>query len=183
MRIEVHALDASRREDFYRLHSEHHGHGWCFCVAWWVDSFAGWDARRAEDNCALRERVMDRGDYDGYLLYVESEPAAWCQCCPRHKLAHLERRLKLAPDLEAWAIGCLFVAPSRRGQGLARALLEGVIADLKRRAVPRLEAYPRRGSELDVGELWTGPEGLVTRLGFRLQREDERLPVYRLDLS
>ncbi len=183
MRIEVHPLDATRRDDFHSLHSERNEHGWCRCVAWWVESFDDWGERTAEQNLALREAVMDRGNWDGYLLYADSEPAAWCQCCPLTWLEHLERRHELPADPDAWVLGCLFVAPAFRRRGLARRLLEGVVRDLCRRGAPTLLAVPRRGDELEDGELWTGPEALVRDLGFELARDDERLPVYRLDLA
>ena len=183
MGIEVHRLDESRRADFYRLHSAANDHNWCFCIAWWLESFEGWDQRTAEQNRALRESVMDRGDWDGYLLYADGEPAAWCQCCLRSKLGHLERRMKLSPDPEAWVMSCFFVAPAFRGRGLARALVHSALADLRVKGVKRVEAYPKRGEGLPADEAWTGPESLFVSLGFTLVREDERISAYGIELS
>jgi GNAT superfamily N-acetyltransferase len=183
MQISVHRIDATRRRDFYDLHSEKNGHPWCFCVAWWVDSFDGWGDRTAEQNRALREAVFDRGDFDGYLLYADGEPAAWCQCCPRLKLVHLNHRNKLTADPAAWVFGCFFVAPSFRGQGLGRELLAGALADLRARGVKRVEALPMRGEGLPADEVWSGPEALMAEFGFTLVRDDAKLPYYRLELS
>ena len=79
MRKEVRRFEAALHEDFYRLHSEANEAGWCFCVAWWVQTWAGWSDRGAEQNRQLREALCDQGEYDGYLLYADGAPAGWCQ--------------------------------------------------------------------------------------------------------
>jgi GNAT superfamily N-acetyltransferase len=182
MQVSVHRIDATRRRDFYELHSEKNGHAWCFCVAWWVDGFDGWGERSAADNRALREATFDRGDYDGYLLYADGEPAGWCQCAPLDRLEHLRSRYDLAPDPNVWAISCFFIAPAFRGRGLARRLLADVIADLRERKIAEVQAFPLRGKDLPVEDLWKGPEALLRELGFAILRDDERLPVYHLTL-
>ncbi len=183
MPIAVFSLDANRREDFFRLHHERNEHGWCFCVAWWVESFAGWGERSSAENRALREAVFDRGEYDGYLLYVGDEPAGWCQCGPRDRLGHLCRRYDLEADHKTWAISCFFIAPKYRRQGLARHLLEEVITDLRNRGVERVQAFPLREAQLQAEDLWKGPEIIFQDLGFFVVREDKSLPVYELPLQ
>jgi len=134
------------------------------------------DKSRRTDFYRLHSACNDHG----WCFYADGEPAAWCQCCPRSKLGHLERRLKLEPDPEAWVMSCFFVAPSFRGRGLARALVEGALADLRARGVKRVEAFPNRGEGLPADEAWAGPEALFASQGFALIREDDRLPGYRL---
>ena len=51
----IHRFDPGRRADFFRLHSEVNEAGWCFCAAWWVESWEGFGERPAEANRALRE--------------------------------------------------------------------------------------------------------------------------------
>ncbi len=81
--IEVHPFEESRRPDFFRLHSEANGCGWCCCVAWWTPTWEGWGERTAEENLRLREALFDRGEHDGYILYLDHEPVGWCQAGPR----------------------------------------------------------------------------------------------------
>ena len=42
MKYKVRSLSPERRDDFYHLHSHVHGGGWCFCVAWWVETWEHW---------------------------------------------------------------------------------------------------------------------------------------------
>ncbi len=169
------------REDFFELHSAKNDAGWCFCSAWWVESWDGFGGRSAEQNCRLRENLLDRGEYDGYLLYVNDRPVGWCQVGLRDRLTKLVRQFKRPPDPQVYAITCFFVAPDFRRQGCAETLLVGVIDRLKRRGVKTVEAYPHRG-EHDAEDLWTGPESLFARYGFRVLDDDPRRPVMVLEI-
>lgn len=176
-------LTREREADFWRLHCPADDAGWCCCVAWHVPSFQGWSERTAEQNRALREGLFARGEHDGYLLIEdEGRPVAWCQVAPRDRLPNLMLRHRLQPDSHVLAIGCFLVAPSRRREGLASLLLAGVIDDLRTRGVRRVEAFPKRGASLP-GEMWTGAEAMYLAAGFRIARDDERLPVLVLDLD
>lgn len=183
--LEVVRLCAGRMDDFARVHGEANGAGWCHCVAWWVDTWDGWGERSADDNRALRQSLCQRGEYDGYLLYVASQPAGWCQVGPRDRLAKLVGQFELAPSSTTWAVTCFFIAPDHRGRGLAGQLLARVIDDVRQRGARRLEAFPRRspdGSLLDTLDLWNGPEAMFRAAGFEVTRDDPIRPVLALNL-
>ncbi len=182
MNVEIVRLDAARRADFHRVHSEEHGCGWCCCIAWWVPTWDGWDQRTGAENRALREDLFDRGEYDGYLLYVDGAPAGWCQAGPRDRLTKLVRQYRLPPDPGAWAVTCFQVLPPFRRRGLAARLLAGVLEDLRARGVARVEAFPKRTPMNDPLDLWTGPEAMFLATGFKPIREEDRGPVLSLDL-
>ena len=182
MNTKVLPFAPERRDDFFAVHSARHDCGWCNCVAWWVPTWDGWGERSAADNRALRERLLEQGNYDGYLLYVDDAPAGWCQVGPRDRLSKLAAAHALAPDSSAWAVSCLLIVPDLRGRGLARVLLGGVVADLRARGVQRLEAFPRLGIDLPAEEVWTGPERLFAALGFLPERAGERRTVMALRL-
>ncbi|MCI0399279.1 MAG: GNAT family N-acetyltransferase [Chloroflexi bacterium] len=165
------------------MHSQANGAGWCFCVAWWTPGWEGWGERTAEENYQLRQALLERGEYDGYLLYVEGAPAGWCQVGPRDRLAKLAQQFELGPDPDVWAISCFFIAPAYRRQGLAARLLAEVLADLQRRGVHRVEAFPKRGPELDALELWNGPEEMFRAAGFEVAQDDPRRPVLELRIE
>jgi GNAT superfamily N-acetyltransferase len=130
----------------------------------------------------LRDRLFDRGEYDGFLAYDGDTPIAWCQVGPRDRLSKLTRQLELTADTDTWAITCVLVAPAYRRRGLLRELLESVIESLRRSGVARLEAYPRRGAR-EALDLWTGPEQVFIETGFRVTRDDPVRPVYCLELN
>lgn len=180
--VEVHRLDESRRSDFFRVHSEAAGGGWCHCVAWWTPTWEGWGDRTAEENRRLRADLFDRGEYDGYLLYFDGNPVGWCQVGPRDRLEKLARQYGLAADPAAWAITCFLIAPSHRRQSLARQLLIAVLEDLRARGIRRVEAFPKRGENLETGDLWTGPESLFLSAGFSVARDHPSRPVLARDL-
>lgn len=182
------AGDATRRADFLRLHSEENGCAWCRCVAWWVPTWDGWGERSAEENLALREELFDRGEHDGYLLYEGDEPVAWCQVGPRDRLAKLARQFERPPEPGVQAVTCFLVAPRARGRGAARAMLEGVLADLRARAsaegIRAVEGFPRCAENArDPLELWNGPESLFRSLGFAAVAQVGERRVVRLDFE
>ena len=179
MTFELRRLDATLRDDFLALHSDSNEAGWCRCVAWWVAGWDGWGERSAEENAALRNAVFASGEGDGYLLYEGSEPVAWCQVAPRERLPGIAADFGHDAPAGTWSIGCVFVAPGHRRKGVARALLERVVADLEARGAKRIEAYPRRGAEHAL-EMWNGPAELWAELGFEPAGGDGRRAVVAL---
>ncbi len=180
--LSIQRLDAGRRDDFYRFHCPANDAGWCFCVAWWAPTWEGWGDRSADDNRRLRDELFDHGEFDGYLAYAGDEPVGWCQVGPRDRLTKLAQQFALPPDPAVWAITCVNVAPSRRRRGVARTLLRAVLDGVRARGVRRLEAFPKRGPELEPGDLWNGPEALYREAGFSVTRDDPQRPLLALDL-
>lgn len=164
--LEIVPLDAGRRADFFHLHSDCNGAGWCACAAWWVDTWDGWSDRTAAENRAVRETLFARGEHDGLLAYVAGDPVGWCQLGPRDRLAKLARQLALAPDPGAWAVTCFLIAPAWRRTGVARALLAAAAVRAREAGATRLEAFPKRGEGLAEDDLWNGPEAVFLAAGF-----------------
>lgn len=181
--FQVLRLAPSRREDFYRLHSPENGCGHCLCVAWWVPSWEGWGERSAATNRALRDRLFDAGEYDGYLAYRRGQPVGWAQVGARDRLEKLVGEYDLSPEPATWAITCLLLHPEIRRGGLARRMVEAIITDLAHRGATAVEAFPRRGENLPDEEVWTGPEHLFAGLGFTLVQDHARRPRYRRPLA
>lgn len=183
MHIEVRKLDSSRTEDFYSLHCEKNGEGCCNCVAWWVPSWDGWDERTKEENRRFRDELFSRGEYDGYILYVDGTPAGWVQCGARDRLKKLTSQLSLPPDPLVFAVTCFVIALQFRKQGLAHRLLDCLLEDLKAKGVSRVQAFPKKGEKLKDGSVWMGPLGLYEKAGFSRVREDEYTVVMERDLA
>jgi GNAT superfamily N-acetyltransferase len=181
--IEVKRLSAETEADFYAIHCQAQSADWCYCVAWWIPTWDGFNARSAEANRQLRDDLFAAGEYDGYLLYVDGAALGWCQVGPRDRLDKLCAQYGLDPDPAAWAISCLLIAPTLRGQGLSHPFLAGVLADLRARGADYVQAFPKRGPDLDAGEVWRGPEAIYTQAGFTLERDDPRSPIYRKTIT
>ena len=151
-------------------------------MAWWVPTWDGWGERTEEQNRALRGELCGRGEYDGYLLYVDGSPLGWCQVGPRDRLEKLTRQFKLAPDPATWAVTCFMIAPDHRRTGMATFLLQEALRDLRGRGIKRVEAYPKRGEDLEAGALWTGPESMYRAAGFSVSRDHQSRPILMLEL-
>lgn len=160
--------------DFRTLHGTA---GRCFCVAWWVETWEGWDKRTAAENRALRDELFAAGTFDGYLAYEDNDPVGWCQALPRDRLLKIRNQFGLEPDEGTWAIGCFFIHPEHRRLGIARRMLAEVLIDLPERGAKRVEAYPKRVAGGDAGDLWNGPEALFRASGFVTLKDDPVRPV------
>ena len=182
MQISIRRFSAENEPAFWRIHDERQGCGWCACAAWWVPTWEGWGERTAEQNRALRASLIEQGEYDGYILYVDETPAGWVQVGARDRLLKLVTQFGLEPDPGTWAITCFLILPDWRGHGLARALLAGVLDDLPKRGATRVEAFPKRGVDLDALDLWNGPESMYLLAGFRVLREHSDRPVLAMEL-
>ncbi|MCC7140785.1 MAG: GNAT family N-acetyltransferase [Candidatus Eisenbacteria bacterium] len=177
MNVSVRRLEPGLRGDFYALHSEANDCAWCSCAAWWVPTWKEFAVHTAEQNRAIRDGLFNRGECDGFLLYLDEQVVGWTQVGPRDRLPKLLAQYGLEPNPEIWAITCFFVAPAVRGRKLAHQLLAAVLASLAEDGVKCIQAFPKRSSSRDPGEAWTGPESLYRAFGFEVIREDPRLPI------
>jgi GNAT superfamily N-acetyltransferase len=181
-KLRVVRFQAGLETDFWSLHSPDHGCGWCFCSAWWVPEWDEWGNRTAEQNRAVREELLKQGEYDGYLLYRGKRAIGWSQVGSRDRLAKLRDQFGLEPDPNTWAITCFMIHPDYRRCGFARSLLSAILEDLPARGVRRVEAFPRRGDDLDSHDLWNGPEALFLEAGFEILQNDPVRPILVLTL-
>jgi GNAT superfamily N-acetyltransferase len=182
-KIRVVPLNPATRKDFFKVHCQKQGTGWCYCTAWWVPTWEGFGDRQEAENRDLRERLFAAGHDDGFLLYLEDQPVGWCQVGQRDRLEKLRSQYQLDPDPGIWAITCFTILPSFRGQGLARRLLQGVLVSLQISGIERVQAFPKPGERLDPGEAWRGTEGLFREAGFQALGESAAGPVLELDLG
>jgi GNAT superfamily N-acetyltransferase len=169
------AFSAALKRDFFDLHAAPPGE--CFCFYWYLPEGEDWTRATAAQNRARREALLDKGQYDGYLAYLDGKVAAWCQVGPRDRLPNLRKRLVLGADSSVWSISCFFVLPPYRHKGVAARLLSHALSELKKKGVRRVEAYPRRGEALTDEDLWNGPERMLLKAGFVVVREDAQRPV------
>ncbi|MBI2921090.1 MAG: GNAT family N-acetyltransferase [Planctomycetes bacterium] len=153
-------------DDFFKFH-DRADCGGCWCMYWHFPGTNGeWGA---VDKAKLREekcgRIASQGD-TGMILYEDKEPVGWCQFGARKHFPKLLERLKPPPGPDdLWCLNCFLIAPGRRRQGYARALLAITLEHLQRLGVKEVEAYPKPGQHED-GEVWMGPEKLFLDAGF-----------------
>jgi GNAT superfamily N-acetyltransferase len=128
------------------------------------------------------------GSY-GMLAYrtdaVERMPVGYAQfgplsAYPRAQVIR-DRYPQLPESPSPWVITCLQVSPGEDRAGAGTALLEAVCADLDRRGIIAVEAYPERAADAWLPS--AGPASVYEAAGFARAAGDDRFPVYRRELT
>lgn len=164
----------------------------CLCQYWRMTSSEYSRSTAPVREAALRRQLAET-PAPGLLAYIDEEPVGWVGFAPRERSGRLVRS-KTIPrldDLPVWAIYCFTVRVGHRRQGIARALLDGVIAYARERGAPALEAYPvdTGGRRIHATAAYVGTAGMFERAGFRrvvetAARSDHQPRwLMRLDLS
>ena len=124
------------------------------------------------------------GSYAKVLLR-DDVPAAYCQFGPLTAYPRAQRTRELYPALPdsplPSVITCIASTAEARHEGLARALVEDVCADLGRRGFAAVETYPEIGARPDATSAAT--PAFWESVGFAVAAPDERFPVMRRDLG
>jgi ribosomal protein S18 acetylase RimI-like enzyme len=139
---------------------------------------------RAKANRAELEALVGSGEPPGLIGYRGKVPVGWVSLGPRDDYAKLRRSpvMKAVDELRVWSIVCFVVPSQYRGQGVARALLDGAIAYAKKRGVALLEAYPvdKRGRSND-DSMWFGAKSMYDAAGFEeVARRKPNRPIVRI---
>lgn len=155
---------------------------WCWCVHY---RFAR--AAMPKDRRTALKRLAKGDPPPGLLAYRGATPVGWISLGPREAFAKLATSPVMKPvdDKPVWSIICFVVPSAERGQGIARALLEGAIAFAKKRKVKLLEAYPvETKGEATPMSLWFGTASMFAKRGFtEAARRKPTRPVMRLALA
>jgi len=124
------------------------------------------------------------GSYAKVLL-VDEAPAAYVQFGPLSAYPRALRLRELYPQLPQAPlpaiITCVAVTAAARSIGLGQRLVRAVCDDLAGRGFSAVETYPERGARPDATSMADPP--FWERIGFRRVVEDDRFPVYRLELE
>ena len=141
----------------------------------------------AERNRRAMRALVDADEFIGLIGYADGRPVGWISFGPREYYRKLVRSpvMKAVDEQPVWSIICFVVPSEFRGQGVARALLDGAVAYAKRRKIKLLEAYPvdKNGPSAD-DELWFGTQSMFDRAGFtEVARRKRSRPVMRLRLG
>lgn len=162
----------------------------CWCM-WYRQSgrqeLPAANSPRAKVNRAALKKLVYAKREPGLLAYDGKTPVGWVSLGPREQFQKLARSPVMKPvdERPVWSIVCFVVPSPFRGQGVARALLQGAIAFARRRGATLLEAYPvdKPGRSADTA-MWFGPLSMYERAGFQeVARRKPGRPVVRLALK
>lgn len=138
----------------------------------------------AQANRAELKALVDAGTVPGLIGYCGMVPVGWVSLGPRQEYARLRRSrvMKAVDDQPVWSVICFVVPAEFRGQGVARALLDGAIAYAKKHGATLLEAYPvDKPAKSADDDMWFGAKSMYDRAGFEeVARRQPQRPVVRL---
>jgi ribosomal protein S18 acetylase RimI-like enzyme len=162
----------------------------CLCQYWRMSSGDYSRSTRDARVAALRAQLAET-PAPGMLAYIRGEPVGWLGCGPRNRVERLvrSRTIPAVDDLPVWAIYCFTVRVGYRRQGIARALLDGLIGYAREQGAPALEAYPvdTAGRRIHGTAAYVGTAGMFEAAGFRRVLEtdarSERLPRWLMRLE
>ena len=105
------------------------------------------------------------------MAYLGDVPVGWCGVAVRGSTPRLDRSrvIPAIDDRPVWVIGCFRIRVGHRRQGVARALLAGVIEAARAAGAPGIEAYPidPEGRRVDVAFAYVGLAPMFDAAGFR----------------
>ena len=135
-------LDASTWDAFAELVERNNGvFGGCWCIGYHPEC-----GQRGISHRAVKEdRVRTDRAHAALVLDENGVAQGWCQFGSPEELPNIKHRReydKDAPTRPDWRITCFYVDKRHRGQGVARAGLEGALAQIARAGGGLVEAIP-----------------------------------------
>jgi ribosomal protein S18 acetylase RimI-like enzyme len=165
----IRQLDASTWDAFAELVERNNGvYGGCWCIGYHPEC-----AERGINYRDAKEVRVRTGRAHATLVFDENGAAqGWCQYGSPEELPGIKHKReydKDAPPRPDWRITCIFVDKRHRGQGIARAGLEGALDQIARLggAIPEVTA----GREAQGRFLFSATVELFEQYGFtRIRR-------------
>ena len=142
---------------------------------------------RARANRAELKALVDAGRSPGLIAYRGKIPVGWVSLASRKEFAKLKRSPVMKPvdDKPVWSIICFVVPSEYRGQGVARALLQGAIAYASEHGATVIEAYPVEKADRSKDDtLWFGAKSMYDHAGFKeVARRKPTRPIVRFNVK
>jgi ribosomal protein S18 acetylase RimI-like enzyme len=168
----IRPLGAATWEAFAELVQRNNGiYGGCWCVG-----FHSEYRRGVSDPRTLKEQLVRAGRAHAALVFDEHGLAqGWCQYGSPDALVlkHAREYQKEPPPPARWRITCIFVDKRHRGQGIARAALEGALALISAAGGGLVEAISETatGREAQGRFLFSATVELFEQYGFKRVRQ------------
>ena len=169
----VEALTPQTWAAYAGLMERHNGvFGGCWCT--WFQTTQGDKTYDAEDNRALKRRLVDEGRAHAALVLDGDEAVAWAQFGSPEELPNIYHRKEYegsgdaAPDFR---VTCIFVGKGHRRHGVTEIALRGALDLIEQAGGGVVEGYPHDTSDgRRVSVLYDGTRALYERLGFEYVR-------------
>ena len=165
-------LEAATWDAFADLVERNNGiYGGCWCAPNHVEYHRG-----KSDPRTFKEELVRKGRARAALvLDADGNAQGWCQYGSSGglRLKHSREYAKEPPPEAGWRIACIFVDKRHRGRGIARAALEGALAEIAAEGGGLVEAISETtaGREAQGRFLFSGTVELFEELGFARIRQ------------
>jgi GNAT superfamily N-acetyltransferase len=144
MSYTIRSLDAATWAAFAELAERNDGiFGGCWCIGYHPEC----GQREISHRAVKEDRVRTGRAHAALVLDENGDAQGWCQYGSPEELPGIKHRReyeKDAPPRPDWRITCFYVDKKHRGQGIARAALEGALDQADRRL--RRRAAQDRGA-------------------------------------
>lgn len=166
-------LDASTWDAFAELVERNGGiFGGCWCIGFHPERWEkGTDHREAKE-----DRVRTGRAHAALVFDADGTAQGWCQWGSPEELPAIKHRReyeKAAQPRPDWRITCVYVDKKHRGQGIARAALDGALAQIGRAGGGLVEAISEvtAGREAQGRFLFSATVELFEDFGFTRVRQ------------
>ncbi|MFF4034197.1 GNAT family N-acetyltransferase [Streptomyces sviceus] len=172
-RYQVRPLDAATWDVFAELVERNNGiFGGCWCMGYHPKADRDVISRRE----AKEDLVRTGRAHAALVLDEEGVAQGWCQYGSPEELPDIKHRRaydKDAPPRPDWRITCVYVDRKHRGQGIARAALEGALDQIARAGGGLVEAVSEvtDGREAQGRFLFSATVELFQDFGFTRGRQ------------
>ena len=173
MSYEIRPLGPSTWDAFAELVERNHGiFGGCWCIGYHPEC-----GQRGVSYRAVKEERVRSGRAHAALVFDgDGLVQGWCQYGSPEELSNIKHNreyAKDAPPRPDWRITCFYVDKGHRGQGLARAALEGAVDQIAHSGGRLVEAIPEvtTGREAPGRFLFSATVELFEEYGFTRGRQ------------
>jgi GNAT superfamily N-acetyltransferase len=161
-------------DDFAALAERHNGvWGGCWCT--WFHTMQAEKTYDADDNRALKERLVREGRAHAALVFDGDLAVAWCQYGAPEELPNIKHRKEYEAGLDRlpdYRITCFFVDKRYRRRRVAEAALRGALDLIAHAGGGIVEACPQDtgGKNTSASFLYSATRSLFEQAGFRYDR-------------
>jgi GNAT superfamily N-acetyltransferase len=173
MSYTVRRLDASTWAAFAELVERNNGiFGGCWCIGYHPES----GQKGISHRTVKEDRVRTDRAHAALVLDEDGAAQGWCQYGSPEELPGIKHRReydKDAPPRPDWRITCFYVDKKHRGQGIARAALEGAVDQIAHAGGGLVEAISEvtTGREAPGRFLFSATVELFEQFGFTRGRQ------------
>lgn len=185
----IQQLSTNNLEDFFALFSNDKCEN-CQCTFYFsADDIDNWSKMSIGEAKKLRESIT-RKCSDGYIYYIDNEPAAWCQCTSPKGVPYLKKLLNIEREENIRIISCFFIKREYRGKGMQKELLKEVLVQCKNEGVDLIYSIPvfdgflkNIEEERKNEKLHTGYKKLFEQFNFICTGDNGRYYFMKKDLN